>query len=186
MRIEPGDRRLSRRQRTRKLLFCHRRIGSSRGSTDSYFEEKVGALDLAIGRDTQRVETIIDQFVDLPSPALKARLSATESALAAAKSEREAAAKRLETAKVKHRDLLNPRVVYSRLAGTRNIETRSKLRLEIRRRVERITFWFRRSANSLRLVEDPARELFPFAEVRFTNGKCRYIVLAKGVIMTLP
>jgi len=117
---------------------------------------------------------------------LKARLAATESALAAAKSEREEAAKRLEKAKVKHRDLLNSQVAYSRLAGTRNIETRSKLRLEIRRRVERITFWFRRSANSLGLVEDPARELFPFAEVRFTNGKCRYIVLIKGVIMMLP
>ena len=117
---------------------------------------------------------------------LKARLAATESALAAAKSEREEAANRLEMAKVKHRDLLNSQVAYSRLAGTRNIETRSKLRLEIRRRVERITFWFRRSANSLRLVEDPARELFPFAEVRFTNGKCRYIVLTKGLVMTLP
>ena len=65
------------------------------------------------------VETIIDALVDLPSPALKARLAATESALAAAKSEREAAARRLETAKAKHRDLLNSQVVYSRLAGTR-------------------------------------------------------------------
>ena len=88
--------------------------------------------------------------------------------------------------KPKHRDLLNSQVAYSRLAGTRNIETRSKLRLEIRRRVERITFWFRRGADSPRLVEDPVKELFPFAEVRFRNGKCRYIVLTKGVIMTLP
>jgi uncharacterized membrane protein len=108
------------------------------------------------------------------------------SALAAAKSEREEAAKHLETAKAKHRDLLNSQVVYSRLARTRNIEIRSKLRLEIRRRVERITFWFRRSPDSPRLVEDPVKELFSFAEVRFTNGKCRYIVLTKGVIMTLP
>jgi hypothetical protein len=78
-------------------------------------------------------------------------------------------------------------VIYSRLAGTRNIETRSKLRLEIRRRVERITFWFRRSADSPGwLVEDPVKEMFPFAEVRFTNGKCRYIVLIKGVTMMLP
>ena len=38
------------------------------------------------------VETIIDALVDLPSPALKARLAATESALVAAKSEREEAA----------------------------------------------------------------------------------------------
>jgi hypothetical protein len=68
---------------------------------------------------------------------------------------------------------------------TQNIETRSKLRLEIRSRVERITFWFRRSADSPRLVGDPAKELFPFAEIRFTNGKCRYIVLTQGVIMTL-
>jgi hypothetical protein len=70
--------------------------------------------------------------------------------------------------------------------GMRNNKTRSKLRLEIRRRVERITFWFRRSADSPRLVEDSAKELFPFAEIRFANGKCRYIVLTKGVIMTLP
>ena len=68
------------------------------------------------------METIIDALVDLPSPALKTRLAATESALVAAKSEREEAAKRLETAKAKHRDLLNSQVVYSRLAGTRNIE----------------------------------------------------------------
>ena len=53
-----------------------------------------GLLGLAIGRDTQCVETIIDQLVDLTSPALKARLAATESALTAAKSEREDAAKR--------------------------------------------------------------------------------------------
>jgi DNA invertase Pin-like site-specific DNA recombinase len=149
-------------------------------------EAKVGLLDLAISRDTQRVETIIDSLIDLPSPALKARLAATESALAAAKLEREEVAKRLETAKAKHRDLLNSQVVYSRLAGTRNIETRSKLRLEIRRRVKRVTFWFRHSAASPRLVEDPAKELFPFAEIRFVNGKCRYIVLTQGVIMTLP
>ena len=56
-----------------------------------------------------------------------------------------------------------------RSAQHRNIETRSKLRLEIRRRVERITSWFRCSADSRRLVEDPAKELFAFAEVRFTN-----------------
>jgi hypothetical protein len=88
---------------------------------------------------------------------LETCLAATESALAAATSEREEAAKRLETAKAKHRDLLNSQVVYSRLAGTRSVETRSKLRLEIRRRVERITFWFQRSADSPRLVEDPAK-----------------------------
>jgi hypothetical protein len=35
------------------------------------------------------------------------------------------------------------------------------------------------------LVEHPAKELFPFAEIRFTNRKCRYIVLTKGMIMTL-
>ena len=52
-------------------------------------EEKIAALDLAIARDMRRVETIIDQLVDLPSPALKARLAATESALVAARSERE-------------------------------------------------------------------------------------------------
>jgi hypothetical protein len=44
------------------------------------------------GTNKKRVETIIDALVDLPSPALKGQLAATESALAAAKSEREEAA----------------------------------------------------------------------------------------------
>jgi hypothetical protein len=35
----------------------------------------------------------------------------------------------------------------------------------VRRRVERITFWFRRDENTPALVEDPASDLFPFAEV---------------------
>jgi hypothetical protein len=58
-------------------------------------------------------------------------------------------------------------------AGTRNIETRSQFRLKIRCRLKRITFWFERCQDSPRLVEDPAKELFPFAEIRFANGKCR-------------
>jgi hypothetical protein len=135
-------------------------------------EAKVGSLDLAISRDSQRVETIIDSLVDLPSPALKARLAAAESALAAAKSKREEMVKRLEMAKAKNRDLLNSQVVYSRLAGTRDIETRSKLRLEIRRRVERILFRFRRSADSPRLGEDPAKSYFrsPKSVLRMGNA----------------
>jgi hypothetical protein len=51
--------------------------------------------------------------------------------------------------------------------------TRSQFRLKIRRRLKRITFWFERCQDSPGLVEDPAKELFPFAEIRFANGKCR-------------
>jgi hypothetical protein len=102
------------------------------------------------------------------------------------KSEREAAAKRLETAKVKHRDLLNLQVVFSRLAGTRNIETRSKLRLEIRRRVERITFWFRRSADSPPFGRRCGERAVSIRRSPLHERECRYIVLAKGVIMMLP
>jgi hypothetical protein len=59
-------------------------------------------------------------------------------------------------------------------------------RAQSRHKVDGITFWFRRDENTPALVEDPASDLFPFAEIRFANGKCRYIVFAKGVIMTLP
>ena len=69
---------------------------------------------------------VLRDFV--PSPALKACLAATESALAAVRSECEEAAKRLETAKAKHRDLLNSQVVCSRLAGARNIATSRPVR----------------------------------------------------------
>ena len=60
-------------------LDCASVIDAADSEEIKSLEEKVAALDLAIGRDTQRVETIIDALVDLPSPALKARLAVTES-----------------------------------------------------------------------------------------------------------
>ena len=82
--------------------------------------------------------------------------------------------------------MLNPNVVYSALASARDLEMRAKLRSEIRRKVSGIVFWFARDKRSPRLVEDPAQELFPFAEVQFTNGRKRYVLLLHdGAFMTL-
>jgi hypothetical protein len=70
--------------------------------------------------------------------------------------------------------------------GTRNVETRSKLRLEIWRWSSGLRSGPGAARIRPRLIEDPAKDLFPFAEVRVANGKCRYIVFTKGMIMMLP
>jgi hypothetical protein len=148
-------------------------------------EAELRQLEGAIARDERRTATIIDQLVDLPSVALRERLRATEAALEAFKSEREGAAKRLDAARIRHRDLLNPSVVYRALAGAKDLESRAKLRAEIRKRVASIVFWFEREPATPRLVEDPAKDLFPFCEITFTNGQKRYVLLQRAVIVTL-
>jgi hypothetical protein len=160
------------------------------GAVDSIeikaLEEKIAGLDLDITRSSRRTAVIVDELVDLPSPALRDRLRAEETALEAFESEREGAAKALEAAKARNRDLLNPSVVYLALAQAKDLETRAKLRAEIRKRVTSITFWFEREACSPRLVEDPVKGLFPFAEVAFANGQKRYIaLLGNGSFVTL-
>jgi hypothetical protein len=41
-------------------------------------EERIGELKASIEADSRKIETIIDALMDLPSPALKARLRTTE------------------------------------------------------------------------------------------------------------
>jgi DNA invertase Pin-like site-specific DNA recombinase len=149
-------------------------------------EVKLADLQLAINRCEGRITIAVDELVNLPSPALRARLRAEEESLEAFKRERESVAKTLEAAQAKNRDLLGPNVVYASLAGARDLETRVKLRAEIRRRVSSIVFWFMRGPEVPKLVEDSVKDLFPFAEITFTNGRKRYVVLlGSGVFMTL-
>jgi hypothetical protein len=50
-------------------------------------EERIGELKASIEADSRKIETIIDALIDLPSPALKARLRTTETAVASHMSE---------------------------------------------------------------------------------------------------
>jgi hypothetical protein len=91
----------------------------------------------------------------------------------------------LEAARSRNRDLLSPNVVYAALAQARDLETRARLRAEIGARVSSIVFWFAREPATPRLVDDPAKDLFPFAEIQFTNTKRRYLILTSEVTVTL-
>jgi hypothetical protein len=82
---------------------------------------------------------------------------------------------KLTETKKKHRDLLNNNIVYRTLSKAQRLEMRARLRAEIARKVARIRFWFYRDENTPNLVPDPKHDLFPFAQVTFTNGRERYV-----------
>ena len=100
-------------------------------------------------------------------------------------SELSATETKLAEAKTKHRDLLNAKVVYRPLSKAKSLETRARLRAEIARKVARITFWFYRDENTPKLVPDPKHNLFPFAQVTFTNGRERHVAWFNNGFMTL-
>jgi hypothetical protein len=95
---------------------------------------------------------------------------AEENALQGFKEEYEGAMKQLEGTRSRNRDLLSPAVVYAALAQARDLETRAKLRAEIRKRVSSIIFWFAREPATPKLVDDPAKDLFPFCEVQSSTA----------------
>jgi hypothetical protein len=114
------------------------------------YEERIGELKASIEADSRKIETIIDALIDLPSPALKARLRTTETAVASHMSELSVTETKLTEAKKKHRDLLNDNIVYRTLSKVKSLEMRARLRAEIARKVARIRFWFYRDENTPR------------------------------------
>jgi hypothetical protein len=136
-------------------------------------------------KSSRKIETIIDALIDLPSPALKARLRTTETAVASHKSELSVTETKLTKAKKKHRDLLNDNIVYRTLSDAKSLEMRARLRAEIARKVAGIRFWFYRDENTQKLVSDPKHDLFPFAQVTFTNGRERYVAWFNSGFMIL-
>ena len=97
------------------------------------YEQQIAELKASIEADTRKIETIIDALIDLPSPALKARLRAIETAVASHMSELSVTETKLTEAKTTHRDLLNANVVYRTLSKAKSLETRTRLRAEISR-----------------------------------------------------
>ena len=139
------------------------------------YEERIGELKASIEADSRKIETIIDALIDLPFPALKARLRTTETAVASHMSELSVTETKLTETKKKHRDLLNDNIVYRTLSKVKSLEMRARLRAEIARKVARIRFWFYRDENTPKLMPDPKHDLFPFAQVTFTNSRERYV-----------
>jgi hypothetical protein len=77
-------------------------------------------------------------------------------------------------------DFHDPAVFSAAMAQTTDLETRARLRQEIRRKVGRIDFWFHRDEKTPHLVPDPKNDLFPFARIEFANGQNRIVVMLDG------
>ena len=108
-----------------------------------------------------------------------------ESQIGRDKTQLEVSKAQLTEAKSKNRDFTDQAIVFAALSATKDLATRARLRQEIRRKVARIDFWFRRDQKTPHLVPDPKNDLFPFARVTFTNGQERYIVLVENGFMPL-
>jgi wobble nucleotide-excising tRNase len=105
-------------------------------------EQGIDNLDLEISRNRKRVKTIVELLIDTPSESLKEDLLETEQKLKAQTTQKAELEKTLNTAKVRHSNLVSTDVVYYQLAGLKDLESHARLREEIRRKVARIDVTF--------------------------------------------
>ena len=139
-------------------------------------EDEIGRLALDIERGEQQVQKLTDLLIDTPSKALKERLLKMEGQIEQNKSDKEAADRRLEELKRKHSDLLDKSVIYTKLAKSHDLETRARLRQEIRRKVDRVELAFHKPVYG----DDDT-----IAVVRFVNGAMMALVFcADGTVLT--
>jgi hypothetical protein len=161
-------------------------------------EERIASLALGITRNQKEIDNTIDLLIDTPSKELKKRLLSAEANQEHNKAEKAALEKQLGVAQLKHRDLLSADVVYNRLATAKDIQTRAKLRQEIRRKVSRIEFAFKqeiliaaskdevvyedddlsisRAGNPTMIKPGTGRTI---ARVKFVSGAERWIIFQK-------
>jgi DNA invertase Pin-like site-specific DNA recombinase len=139
-------------------------------------EEEIGKLSLDIERGEQQAQKLTDMLLDTPSRTLKDRLLKTEAQVEKNKADKAAAEKRLDELKRKHSDLLDKSVIYTKLAKSSDIETRARLREEIRRKVSRIEFAFHKPV----LGGDDT-----IVAVTFVNGTMMALVFCEnGTVLT--
>jgi chromosome segregation ATPase len=150
-------------------------------------EGEIAELQVSITRSEAQIQILVDALVNLSAPAvaLNDRLLKLESQVQVDKTQLENSQAQLVECKSKNRDFADQAVVFAALAKTQDLTTRTRLRQEIRRKVARIDFWFRRDKNTSHLVTNSKNDLFPFARVTFTNGQQRYIVLVENGFVTL-
>jgi DNA invertase Pin-like site-specific DNA recombinase len=143
-------------------------------------EGEIAALNLQIGRTETLIQTLVDQLLLLSSPAaaLNTKLLQLEAKVAADKGTKEAADKRLAEARNKHRDVLDESVLYAALSKARDLETRARLRQEIRRKVSRIEIFFGKKARSFMGAD-------ALSKVYFVNGVERWIAFGAGLAVQI-
>ena len=141
-------------------------------------EEEIATFDLSILRTEGRIQTTLDLLVDTPSPALKTRLLKLEETLAADKAARESAAKRLSDAKSIHRDFTEREIAFAALSRSGDLETRARLRQEIRHKVSRIDIRFGEPVLTAGWKgEGNILSKETVAKLSFVNGAVRWIYL---------
>jgi DNA invertase Pin-like site-specific DNA recombinase len=134
-------------------------------------EKEIASLVAEIALAEKQVQKITDLLLDIDSKSLRERLLTAESGLETAKAKRDAAEKRLAELRQHNRELLDESVAYSKLAKATDLQTRVRLREEIRRKVKHIKFWF--------------RSLGDVATIEFTNGATRLISWMDGKIYAI-
>ncbi len=137
-------------------------------------ESDAASIQAAIDQTESKIGRVIDLLVDTPSQTLKDRLAAMEIQAQADRAQLQAVTDRLETRRRKNMDLLDDSVVFSKLADERDVETRTRLRQEIRRKVNRIEFV---AFNSQFITGEGWPEKQTAALVKFVNGATRIVVL---------
>jgi DNA invertase Pin-like site-specific DNA recombinase len=126
-------------------------------------EDAIASLDFDIAQAKQRAKKIGNLLIDMDSPTLREHLSDTEAQLKTDKANREAAEKRLADLRQRNRDLLDPSVAYAKLAASRDLTTRAKLRDELRRKVKCIEMTF----------DEPYKS--PYGTARFANALITFV-----------
>jgi chromosome segregation ATPase len=138
-------------------------------------EEEIAELQLSITRLDAQIQILVDALVTLSAPAaaLNDRLLKLESQIERDKAQLQDSQAQLIDAKNRNRDFADQAIVFAAPSATKDLATRVRLRQEIRRKVARIDFWFRRDQKTPHLVTNPENDLFPFARVTFTNSQQR-------------
>ena len=151
-------------------------------------EQGIDNLDLEVSRTRKRVKTIVELLIDTPSESLKEDLLETEQKLKAQTTQKAELEKALNTAKVRHSNLVSTDVVYYQLAGLKDFESRVRLREEIRRKVGRIDVTF-----GVEIIVAGASEgngVRPgtgrtMVRVRFVNGVERVLLFQENDVVLL-
>jgi DNA invertase Pin-like site-specific DNA recombinase len=148
-----------------------REILGERESADlKVCDEEHARITLEIEGMERQAQNILDSMAAAPSKLAGERLQKLEAQIEQKKTEREAAEQRLADLQQKSRDLLDSSVAFVKLSEATDLETRSRLREGIRRKVSGIYFL---TFNH----RSPKGHVFTGALVRFKNGSERFIML---------
>jgi DNA invertase Pin-like site-specific DNA recombinase len=141
-------------------------------------EIELASLKIENQRTNDQIARVTDLLIDTPSQSLKERLLKLEAQSEGHKTALQTAKERLAAVKRKHSDLLDSTVIFSALASG-DIQTRARLREEIRRKVARIEF-VAFGSNFMKVKGDwlpDWSENQTAAMVHFVNGARRFIIL---------